>query len=325
VEYVKAIVEEMRDDGVTGYIVIFADGFPGHLSLELQIWCRQNEVLFFILLPNATHLMQPLDVVVFRPVKAEFKKQLIAYKTEKKKTEIGPVDLITIIARTYKKVIVTQPELVRNSFAKVGLFPLKNDAIPPEKFLEQDPASLSSIPVSFPSITVPVSSTATDSSNSVPLSTILEELHSLKAQIGNLTSIANSQVSSVPANTSEAPVPMPVSAQDSLTEILLMPSLPAAPKVTRFKLPRQGNMSSNRIVNAYKENAETKKIEAEKKEKEQQQKLKRRQDVLEEKKAVAEKNKENKRLKREEREMKKKQNDEKKKIDSKGANKKNKK
>lgn len=125
-QYVDEIVNEMRSSErkITGSIVLIADGFPGHSSYELQKYCNENDVIFIILLPNATHLMQPLDVVVFKPVKTEFKKQSSIYKRTENKIELDETDFIRILSRTLKNAVTA--DLVKKSFSTTGLFPLNS-------------------------------------------------------------------------------------------------------------------------------------------------------------------------------------------------------
>ena len=46
--------------------------------------CLQNNVMFITLVPNSTHLTQPLDVAVFRPAKNHRKNILIRWRKESK-------------------------------------------------------------------------------------------------------------------------------------------------------------------------------------------------------------------------------------------------
>ena len=53
-----------------------------HMSLELIREARDNKVVILCLPPNTTHLLQPLDVSVFAPLKKAWKKILKEYKLE---------------------------------------------------------------------------------------------------------------------------------------------------------------------------------------------------------------------------------------------------
>lgn len=46
-------------------VFMFVDGHKSHLSLQLSKFCETNGIILVALYPNATHLLQPMDVAVF--------------------------------------------------------------------------------------------------------------------------------------------------------------------------------------------------------------------------------------------------------------------
>lgn len=54
-------------------IIIFIDGHQSHLSLDLSKFCSSNGIILVALYPNATHILQPMDVGVFRSLKQRFR------------------------------------------------------------------------------------------------------------------------------------------------------------------------------------------------------------------------------------------------------------
>jgi len=50
-------------------VVLYLDGHSSHLTLPLVQFCRSNQIELIALYPNATHILQPLDVSVFHPSK----------------------------------------------------------------------------------------------------------------------------------------------------------------------------------------------------------------------------------------------------------------
>ena len=63
----------------SGKKVLIVDNLSSHISMEVISLCREHNIEFVCLPPNATHLMQPLDVGLFAPMKAAWRKQLTAY------------------------------------------------------------------------------------------------------------------------------------------------------------------------------------------------------------------------------------------------------
>ena len=53
--------------------IVFLDGHASHFSIELSEFCSKNGIIFVALFPNATHILQPLDVAVLGPMKAKWK------------------------------------------------------------------------------------------------------------------------------------------------------------------------------------------------------------------------------------------------------------
>jgi hypothetical protein len=58
--------------------VLICDGHDSHISGAFMRHCFENNILILLLLPHSSHLMQPLDVGVFSPLKAAMKSQLDA-------------------------------------------------------------------------------------------------------------------------------------------------------------------------------------------------------------------------------------------------------
>ena len=72
----------------TGPVVLFIDGHYSHSSLELITRARSLGIHLFCLPPNTTHLLQPLDIGVFGPVKQCWRKILKQYKIKTRATNV---------------------------------------------------------------------------------------------------------------------------------------------------------------------------------------------------------------------------------------------
>jgi hypothetical protein len=112
----------LTENNIPRPVIMFMDGHVSHMSLELSEFCATKKIELVALLPNATHLLQPLDVAVFHPLKNAWKKAVTEWRFEhasqKLKKEDFPPMLQSVIKSTLK------PETIQNGFKTCGLVTL---------------------------------------------------------------------------------------------------------------------------------------------------------------------------------------------------------
>ena len=82
-----------------GTKVIIGDNLSSHLSESVIRQCRKHNIKFICLVPNSTHLTQPLDVAYFKPMKGAWRKILAEFRKTKrgqKETSI-PKDIFPML------------------------------------------------------------------------------------------------------------------------------------------------------------------------------------------------------------------------------------
>lgn len=62
--------------------VLIGDNLNNHITVNAIQECNNNNIKFVLLSPNSTHLLQPLDVASFRPLKTSRRKILEACKLQ---------------------------------------------------------------------------------------------------------------------------------------------------------------------------------------------------------------------------------------------------
>ena len=68
--YIKnGFYKQLIEDNITFPVLLLFDGHSSHISLELHNFCVTNKIILYCLYPNATHILQPCDVGIFRPLK----------------------------------------------------------------------------------------------------------------------------------------------------------------------------------------------------------------------------------------------------------------
>lgn len=115
----------------TGPVVLFVDGHHSHITVDLIAYAREKGVHLYCLPPNCTHVLQPLDVGTFGPVKSEWRKILQEYRLETKAANVEKRNFAELLAKLWQKAFT--PEHVQAGFRGAGLWPLNPSAIHDEK------------------------------------------------------------------------------------------------------------------------------------------------------------------------------------------------
>ena len=110
----------------TGPVILFLDGHYSHIGIDLIKLCREKNVWLYCLPPNTTHVLQPLDVAVFGPVKAAWRSIVKTYKVGRRAATITKEVFPSLLTKLWSCSI--KPHHLP-SFRECGLFPLDRTAI----------------------------------------------------------------------------------------------------------------------------------------------------------------------------------------------------
>ena len=108
-------------------IVLFFDGHHSHLTMDLIKLARENNIHLICFPPHCTHILQPLDVSVFSPVKDVWRKILKEYQLGTCAATVTKEDFPRLISKLWE--ISFLPGHLRSGFLKCGLCPLRREAI----------------------------------------------------------------------------------------------------------------------------------------------------------------------------------------------------
>uniref|UniRef100_A0A6P7F1U5 Uncharacterized protein LOC114324280 n=1 Tax=Diabrotica virgifera virgifera TaxID=50390 RepID=A0A6P7F1U5_DIAVI len=82
-----------------GRKVLLGDNLSSHLDGDVIKTCNENNISFVCLVPNSTHLCQPLDVGFFRPMKSARRATLTTWKLQNLRLTTVPKDRFPILLR----------------------------------------------------------------------------------------------------------------------------------------------------------------------------------------------------------------------------------
>lgn len=109
-----------------GKKVIIGDNLAAHLNVNVLKICRENNISFVFLVPNATHLIQPLDVGVFAPLKSQWRSVLKAWRDSPQgiKSVSMPNNVFSyLVKKTLDGIAPNLSQNIQRGFKSTGIFP----------------------------------------------------------------------------------------------------------------------------------------------------------------------------------------------------------
>jgi len=92
----------------TGPVVLFVDGHHSHVTLDVIQYARDKGVHLYCLPPNCTHILQPLDVGTFGPIKSEWKNILQEYRLQTKTANVEKRNFAKLLAKLWQRAFTAE-------------------------------------------------------------------------------------------------------------------------------------------------------------------------------------------------------------------------
>ena len=107
--------------------VIIGDNLGCHFSPKVIETCLQKDIRFITLVPNTTHLCQPLDLAVFRPLKTSWRELLNEWRRETRLTGTIPKEVIPkLLNRAFVQLKI---EHIVAGFRGCGIVPVNKEEV----------------------------------------------------------------------------------------------------------------------------------------------------------------------------------------------------
>lgn len=111
----------LEKENIQRPVLFVVDGHKSHMSLELSKFCDDNGIILYALPPNATHLLQPADVAVFKPLKEYWRQEVRAWQAENVNKVLTKYQFCPILKKVFQ--IPKLTTYFRNGFKACGLYP----------------------------------------------------------------------------------------------------------------------------------------------------------------------------------------------------------
>ncbi|KAL2087951.1 hypothetical protein ACEWY4_016779 [Coilia grayii] len=152
--------------------LLFMDQHEAHIGTGVVDFCRANQIEVVCLPSHTTHVLQPLYVSVYGPLKAAFTNMARCLGLVRGNLTIGKRNFTPVQKVTLEQ--ACNPHNIRSGFLKTGLFPLDRKAVDESKLVKglHRPSDASSTSPSSTGEDAPTaftsSSVYTDAANAVP-------------------------------------------------------------------------------------------------------------------------------------------------------------
>jgi hypothetical protein len=75
-DWIRHFEKHTRPQTVGGYRLLILDGHESHHSDEFEEYCKENNIVTLCMPPHSSHILQPLDVGCFSPLKKAYGRQI---------------------------------------------------------------------------------------------------------------------------------------------------------------------------------------------------------------------------------------------------------
>ena len=111
-------------------VCLLVDGHSSHIDLDVSNFCQQDGILLYCLPPHTSHVLQPLDVGFFSPLKLSWKVAATEYQQTEGRA-VNKQSFAKVFRSAYLRVV--KLSTIVNAFRACGIYPVNRNAIKPKK------------------------------------------------------------------------------------------------------------------------------------------------------------------------------------------------
>jgi hypothetical protein len=125
-QWLKHFDEHTKRRVIGAHRLLIIDGHESHDSLEFQQYCKDNKIITICMPPHSSHLLQPLDVGCFSPMKKAYGRQAEDLMRNKI-THITKLEFLPCFKGTFDATITK--DNIQGGFRGAGLVPFDPEAV----------------------------------------------------------------------------------------------------------------------------------------------------------------------------------------------------
>jgi len=111
---------------VGGSRLLLLDGYGSHCTMEFITFCDDHKIIPFCMPPHSTHLLQPLDMVVFQPYK-HYHAEAVDNATRTGCSDFNKLEFLAAITSIRRQAF--KPSTIISAFQTTGLIPYNPEIV----------------------------------------------------------------------------------------------------------------------------------------------------------------------------------------------------
>lgn len=112
-------------------VLIIYDGHSTHVDVRVVELAIRNCITILKLPPHTSHLLQPLDIAVFKSLKTIWDAKLVDWQRRNVGIKMPKKVFAQALADTWQQ---TNPDIIKSGFKKAGIYPFNAQVIPVDKY-----------------------------------------------------------------------------------------------------------------------------------------------------------------------------------------------
>lgn len=135
--------------------LLILDSHHSHEVLEMLELAKAQNIHVMALPPHTTHILQPLDRVVFKPFKTAYRRHCTEFLAQNPTKTINKVTWPGLLSKTWTSTL--KPDLIQTSFRATGIHPIDRTQIPSSAFAPGEAyraATAQAAPTATPTATI---------------------------------------------------------------------------------------------------------------------------------------------------------------------------
>ena len=124
VEVLKDLDKFLAEKNIPRPVILIIDGANPHISLEAAAFCKEKGIQPWLLKPNMTHILQPLDLTFFSSLKKQLKTLVWDWQCTPSNAgqSLNKYSIVALL-RVATELCLEKPDLILNGFRRAGIFP----------------------------------------------------------------------------------------------------------------------------------------------------------------------------------------------------------